>query len=77
MRKAESPTMKFNLPTCFTTNAQFAAERVQVNKETGDVQTQEDQFIEAFIEIDLGSNEKSVSSSKISVSFGITSQECS
>ena len=50
MHKAESPTMKFSLPTCFTANAQFAAERVQVNEETGDIQTQEDQIIESILQ---------------------------
>ena len=40
-----------------------------MNKETGELQTQADQIIDAIIEMDLGSDEESVSSSKKSVSF--------
>ena len=71
--KAATPAMKFHLPTCFSANAQFAAERVQWNTETGDLQSHDDQAIEAIIEMDLGSDEESVSSSKKSVSFSTKS----
>ena len=69
LNKAESETMKFNLPTCFTSKAQFAATTVQWNEETGEVQTTDDKIIEAIIEMDLGSDEESAASSKKSVSF--------
>ena len=66
--KAETPAMKFLLPTCFSGDAQFAAQHIQVNEETGELQTQEDQIIDAIVEMDLGSDEESTSLKK-SVSF--------
>ena len=68
MDKAETPAMKFLLPTCFSAEAQFAAQHIHVNKETGELQTQDDQIIDAIIEMDLGSDDESISSKK-SVSF--------
>ena len=53
--------IKFHLPTCFTADAQFAAVKVQVNDETGELQTQADQLIEAIIEMDWGSDKESCS----------------
>ena len=72
LRVAETSTMKFHLPTCFSADAQFAAVKIQVNNETGELQTHEDQMIEAIIEMDWGSDEESVSSKK-SVSFSAKS----
>ena len=66
LSKAVSSTMQFNLPTCFTANAQFVAERVKVNKVSGKVQTQEDKIIEAIIKMDLGSDKESVSKQNVS-----------
>ena len=66
--KAETQAMKLILPTCFSADAQFAAQNTQVNDETGELQTQEDQIIAMIMGMDLWSDEESVSSKK-SVTF--------